>query len=108
MKITDSLDFMSNDQIMNITKKRGQPPLELKSTIGRGKPAIVHELDRNLLEILRKEGPLTRARLVALTGIARSTLYDSLLRLILKGYVARFSEECIKRGRPKVYYKVVL
>ncbi len=107
MEITDSLDFMSKNQIMNITEKREQPLPELKPTIGRGKPAITHKLDRNLLEILRKEGPLTRAKLVSLTGIARSTLYDSLLRLILKGYVAKFSKECIQRGRPKVYYKVV-
>jgi len=90
---------------MKISEKRGQPPSELKPT-RREKPAIVHELDRNVLEILKIEGPITRARLVSITGIARSTLYDSLLRLILKGYVARFSEERRQRGRPKIYYKV--
>ena len=71
------------------------------------KPAIVHELDRNVLKILEKEGPITRSKLVSLTGIARSTLYDSLLRLILKGYVVRFSEDRKQRGRPKVYYQVL-
>lgn len=97
---------MSDNQVMKITEKRSQTTPELKPTIETEKPAIVHELDRNVLEILRNKGPLTRTRLVSITGIARSTLYDSLLRLILKGYVARFSEERRQRGRPKVYYKV--
>jgi predicted transcriptional regulator len=44
---------------------------------------------------------------VSLTGIARSTLYDSLLRLILKGYIARFSEDRKQRGRPRVFYQVL-
>ncbi|MFX0209023.1 MAG: helix-turn-helix domain-containing protein, partial [Candidatus Hodarchaeota archaeon] len=100
------VDFMSNNQLIKISEKEGQTPSELKPTTGTEKPAIVHELDRNVLEILKNEGPITRARLVSITGIARSTLYDSLLRLILKGYVARFSEERRQRGRPKVYYKV--
>ena len=97
---------MSNNQILKISEKRDQTSIELKIDPEIKKPAIVHELDRNVLEILKNEGPITRSRLVAITGIARSTLYDSLLRLILKGYVARFSEERRQRGRPKVFYKV--
>ncbi|MFX1514893.1 MAG: winged helix-turn-helix transcriptional regulator [Promethearchaeota archaeon] len=97
---------MSNNQILKISEKRDQTSIELKIDPKIKKPAIVHELDRNVLEILKNEGPITRSRLVAITGIARSTLYDSLLRLILKGYVARFSEERRQRGRPKVFYKV--
>ncbi|MHA1947369.1 MAG: helix-turn-helix domain-containing protein [Candidatus Hodarchaeales archaeon] len=67
----------------------------------------LHELDREVLDILEKEGPITRSKLVSLTGIARSTLYDSLLRLILKGFVASFSEDRRHRGRPKVFYKAL-
>ena len=100
------VDVMSNNQILKISEKRNQTSIELKIDPKIKKPAIVHELDRNVLEILKNEGPITRSRLVAITGIARSTLYDSLLRLILKGYVARFSEERRQRGRPKVFYKV--
>ena len=103
---TELVDAMSNNQIVKLSEKRGQTSVELKPTPEIKKPAIVHELDRNVLEILKNEGPITRSRLVAITGIARSTLYDSLLRLILKGYVARFSEERRQRGRPKVFYKV--
>lgn len=103
---THAVDYMSKNQVIKISEKRGQSSSELKSTARTEKPAIVHELDRNVLEILKNQGPITRAKLVSITGIARSTLYDSLLRLILKGYVARFSEERRQRGRPKVYYKV--
>ena len=71
------------------------------------KQTIVHELDHSVLNILEREGPLTRSKLVSLTGIARSTLYDSLLRLILKGFVASFSEDRRHRGRPKVFYKAL-
>ena len=89
-----------------MSEKRDQTSVELKIASEIKRPAIVHELDRNVLEILKTEGPITRSKLVTITGIARSTLYDSLLRLILKGYVARFSEERRQRGRPKVFYKV--
>lgn len=103
---TYKVDFMSGNQVLNITEELEDNSSSLESTYEKERPAIVHELDRNVLAILKNEGPLTRSKLVSLTGIARSTLYDSLLRLILKGYVARFSEERRQRGRPKVYYKV--
>ena len=70
------------------------------------KPAIKYDIDRNILEILRKEGPITRNKLVSTTGIARSTLYDSLIRLIVKGYVISYPENRKHRGRPKTYFTV--
>lgn len=93
--------------MMNIVEGRAQFPSRLKSTDGRGKPAIIKELDRKILEILRKEGPLTRPRLMSITGIPRSTLYDGLWRLILKGYVMSYSEDRKLRGRPKTYFAAV-
>jgi predicted ArsR family transcriptional regulator len=98
---------MSNNQMMNIVEGRAQFPLRLKSTDERGKPTIVKELDRKILKILLKEGPLTRPRLMSITGIPRSTLYDGLWRLILKGYVVSYSEERKLRGRPKTYFAAV-
>ena len=97
---------MSN-QISEFIEKNDQTSTESTPVMVRKKQPIVHELDRNVLKILEKEGPITRSKLVSLTGIARSTLYDSLLRLILKGYIARFSEDRKQRGRPKVYYQVL-
>ena len=97
---------MSN-QISEFIEKNDQTSTESTPVMVRKKQPIVHELDRNVLKILEKEGPITRSKLVSLTGIARSTLYDSLLRLILKGHIARFSEDRKQRGRPKVYYQVL-
>ncbi len=98
---------MSNNQLFHVIGKPKVGSSELGQQLSTKKPSIVHELDRQILSILEKQGPLTRGKLVSITGIARSTLYDSLLRLILKGYVASFSEERRHRGRPKVFYKVL-
>ncbi|MHA2074976.1 MAG: hypothetical protein ACW97X_10180 [Candidatus Hodarchaeales archaeon] len=72
---------MSN-QISEFIEKNDHSSTESTPVIVGKKQPIVHELDRNVLKILEKEGPITRSKLVSLTGIARSTLYDSLLRLI--------------------------
>jgi len=95
------------NQVIKISEKNTTVSSDAEESISSDSSDIVHELDRHLVEILRSEGPLTRSKLVNLTGVARSTLYDSLLRLILKGYVVRFSEERTERGRPKVYYKIL-
>jgi hypothetical protein len=63
--------------------------------------------DEIVLGILRKQGPKTRAELVTLTSIPRSTLYDSLLRLILKEKVIKYSEKPDGPGRPKVFFKSI-
>lgn len=99
-------DHMSN-QFSEFIEKKDQAITDSAIVLTGKKPPIVHELDRNILKLLLKEGPVTRSKLVTLTGIARSTLYDSLLRLILKGYVARYSEDRKQRGRPKVFYQVM-
>ncbi|MFW9856397.1 MAG: helix-turn-helix domain-containing protein [Candidatus Thorarchaeota archaeon] len=99
---------MASNQLVHdsmVTKRKERRPPQLPGVPEREKKAIVHELDRNIYAILRREGPLTRSNLVSLTGIARTTLYDSLLRLIVKGYVTRFSEERKERGRPKVFFQ---
>ena len=56
--------------------------------------------------VLQKYGPATRAMIVELTGLPRTTLYDALIRLMLKGYVRKFTEERNRRGRPKVFYQL--
>ena len=98
---------MTNNQFLQMVQKPEINSSDLQPVFPTSKKSIVHELDRGVLDILEKEGPLTRSKLVSLTGIARSTLYDSLLRLILKGFVASFSEDRRHRGRPKVFYKVL-
>lgn len=98
---------MSNNQLLRVISKPKVGSADRRFSLSHDKPSIVHELDRQVLDILEQQGPLTRGNLVSLTGIARSTLYDSLLRLILKGYVASYSEDRRHRGRPKVFYRAL-
>lgn len=68
----------------------------------------ISKLDAKVYEILSQKGPATRSQLSKLTGVARSTLYDSLLRLSLKGMVKKYSDsDHNSRGRPKVYFESV-
>lgn len=66
-----------------------------------------NETDDIVLNILQKQGPKTRQELVIITSIPRSTLYDSLLRLILKEKVLKYSEKPDGPGRPKVYFRSI-
>ena len=67
----------------------------------------VNYTDETILTILKSKGDMTRNDLVDITGIPRSTLYDALLRLILKGKVSKYSERINGPGRPKVFFKLV-
>lgn len=67
---------------------------------------ITNQTDKKVLSTLFKKGSLTRDEMVKATGIARSTLYDSLTRLTLKGKVTKFSEKSTNPGRPKVYFRL--
>ncbi|MHA1581033.1 MAG: helix-turn-helix domain-containing protein [Candidatus Baldrarchaeia archaeon] len=63
--------------------------------------------EEELLQILKEKGPLTRTELMEITGVPRTTLYDKLVKLILKGKVKKVPVKGNGRGRPKVYYEVV-
>lgn len=67
-------------------------------------PAIT--LEEYLLKVLQ-EGPITRGELAMVTGIPRTTLFDNLIKLILQDKVTKESKSNKKRGRPRVYYKLV-
>ncbi|MFX1283944.1 MAG: hypothetical protein ACFFB5_09825 [Promethearchaeota archaeon] len=71
-------------------------------------PILKHDLDHVLLEILKAYGPLSRPELVRLTDVARSTIYDSLTRLITKGYVVQYSKKKNPVGRPITLFDAVL
>lgn len=63
-------------------------------------------LERELLEILEKNGPQTRQELVEKTGSHRTTIYDNLTRLIGMNVVKKYSKNQNKRGRPEVFFKL--
>ena len=70
-------------------------------------PIFTNSTDRLLYDLLAKKSPMTRNELVQATGIARSTIYDALLRMILKKLVRTFSNKPTSPGRPKVYFEVI-
>lgn len=64
--------------------------------------------DEYLYDLLIHNGPLTRGEIVKLTKLPRTTIYDHLIKLILKDRVIRFSKSGKKPGRPKVYFKAII
>ncbi len=69
---------------------------------------LVHELDRKLLEILLSYGPLTRSELVEVTGVARSSIYDSLRRLEFKELITKYSDRRGSTGRPMTLFDALI
>ena len=65
-------------------------------------------MDEFLLEILERTGGITRDKLVLATRIPRTTLYDTLAKLISQGKVTRkYLRNKKKRGRPKTIFKSI-
>ena len=60
-----------------------------------------------LFSIIKEKGPITRGDLKELTNIPRTTLYDTIVKLIISNKLEKFSVSQRKRGRPKVYYKAL-
>ena len=87
-----------NHQLVKNDRLVSEEPLQGK---------VSHPLDLKILELLRVDGPMTRFELVMLTLKASSTVYDSLNRLMIKGYVFAFPRyaEHNQRGRPRIYYQ---
>ena len=65
---------------------------------------LVNPLQRDLLKLLRKNGPITRSEIIAEISIARTTVYDNLMGLIAHNIVKKSS--CLRnhRGHPKVRF----
>ena len=82
-----------------VSKKEGET-----TTLDR---MIINKTDLKVLNTLLKNQPATRMYLCEITGIPRTTIYDSLTRLIIKKVVIKYSNPSTSKGRPKIYYKVV-
>jgi len=74
---------------------------------GRGvfEPHI--DIGEYLIGILKGMGDLTRKELAELTKIPRTTIYDTIEKLIYEGKIEKYSVSDKRRGRPKVYYRVI-
>lgn len=78
------------------------------SKLSQERSTSIQALDRDLYEILKSYGPLSRPELVQLIGVARSSIYDSLQRLILRGYVVQYSEKRSHTGRPTTIFDALI
>lgn len=74
---------------------------------GRGvfEPGI--DIKEYLFQVIEKSGPITRGEIKELTSIPRTTIYDTIVKLILLKKIKKFTVSNKKRGRPKVYYKII-
>jgi len=61
-----------------------------------------------IVQLLRKHGSLTRGEITTLTGIPRTTVYDTLTNLLLAGIVEKYVQRDGRRGRPTVYYQLAV
>ncbi|WP_455143308.1 hypothetical protein [Candidatus Hodarchaeum mangrovi] len=67
---------------------------------------LVNQTDKQVLDVLTKIEPATRTDICKKTGIARTTIYDALTRLILYKKVVKYSVPGKSKGRPKVFYRI--
>lgn len=116
-QVITSIRKKSLDELMSL--KIGSDSLFLKilllqlttkrenSTVDK-KPIVVHRLDNKLLEILISYGPCTRSKLVEVTGVPRSSIYDSLRRLEFKGLITKYSDKKGSTGRPMTFFDALI
>jgi predicted ArsR family transcriptional regulator len=66
----------------------------------------LNPLQEDLVEALKKNGPLTRGQMVEMLDRPRTTIYDNLSGLINRDMVKKFSRQVNTRGRPVVFFKL--
>ncbi len=67
---------------------------------------IFSPLQKELVDLLEKNGPMTRAELVNNLNSPRTTIYDNLMRLSNYNMIKKFSRPTNSRGRPLVFFKL--
>ena len=63
-------------------------------------------LQKELMDVLEKNGPMTRSDLVHKMDKPRTTVYDNLMGLIQHNIVKKYSRPTNARGRPLVFFKL--
>ena len=68
---------------------------------------ITNRTDLLVFNALKEHQPATRMDLCNKTGIARTTIYDALTRLMVKKVITKYTPPVKKKGRPKVFYRTI-
>ncbi len=69
--------------------------------------SFTNQTDLKVFNALKEHQPATRMDLCDKTGIARTTIYDALTRLMVLKVVTKYSPPVSKKGRPKVFYRTI-
>ena len=78
----------------------------LKSKVLQKTPEFINANEEFIFATLKTtDSGMTRSELVEITGIAWTTIFDCLQRLLLRGLVKCSPQHAGKVGRPKVYYQ---
>jgi predicted ArsR family transcriptional regulator len=78
-------------------------PFEYK---GRGIFEPSTNIKEYLFKIIAKQGPITRSDLTKSTGIPRTTIYDTIVKLMLDEQIRKYAVPSKRRGRPKIFYEI--
>ncbi|MFX1318313.1 MAG: helix-turn-helix domain-containing protein [Promethearchaeota archaeon] len=97
---------------MAATRTSQQTTQNAQKTKTRQRPATIvptetAEVKSHITALLRSKGALTRGEITTKTGIPRTTVYDTLMNLLICGVVEKYVERNGRRGRPSVYYQLV-
>ncbi|MFX0169325.1 MAG: helix-turn-helix domain-containing protein [Candidatus Hodarchaeota archaeon] len=97
---------------MATTRSTQQTPQSVQKPKARAsaqRAQVAETLDtkRSIIELLKEKGTLTRSEITLLTGIPRTTVYDTLMNLLISGAIEKYVERNGRRGRPSVFYSLV-
>ncbi|NHJ03218.1 MAG: hypothetical protein EAX90_00170 [Candidatus Heimdallarchaeota archaeon] len=115
--ITLSRESQENEEINKLIKKNLEATdlidnkivYSQRTAFVYGEESTIEEqvpIEEFLTDILEEKGPITRGTLVSLTNIPRTTLYDVLSKMIMKGKVEKKPVKSNKRGRPKILFSI--
>ncbi|TFG05457.1 MAG: hypothetical protein EU536_01775 [Promethearchaeota archaeon] len=74
---------------------------------GRGVFEPIINIKEYLFRTIADKGPITRSELTKETGIPRTTIYDTIVKLTLDEQIRKFSVPSKRRGRPRVFYEII-
>ncbi len=67
---------------------------------------VESDLQKKIVDLLGSKGPMTRGDMVRSLQIARTTIYDTLAKLMNRDVVDKYPVNNSKRGRPKVVFSL--
>lgn len=95
---------MVSGRVQQQTKSRQE---KQATTVVKYKPETALGIGDYIIKLLKTKGTLTRGEITTLSGIPRTSVYDTLTKLLLSGIVEKYIDRDGRRGRPRIYYQLV-